>query len=136
LTSKATNGNSQILLNYFYQDLNNFTGVSYYQIKQTDLDGHFMYTAIKAVKGSGNTTVDVTIIPNPNRGQFKILMNGVSQNHQAFITDINGKVLKQLIVQPQQEVNVQGLPAATYILTIVDVFGKGNNFKEKIIIIK
>jgi hypothetical protein len=39
-------------------------------------------------------------------------------------------------VQPQQEVNVEGLPAATYILTITDIFGKGENFKEKIIIIR
>jgi hypothetical protein len=133
--SKASGGNSQTLLNYFYYDLNSFSGVSYYRIKQIDIDNHFMYTAIKAVKGLGSSTVDVTIVPNPNHGQFKIRITGVRESHPAFITDMNGRVVKQLIVQPLQEVNVQGLPAATYILTIVDVFGKDDNYKEKIIIV-
>ncbi|HEV8081936.1 MAG TPA: T9SS type A sorting domain-containing protein [Chitinophagaceae bacterium] len=135
--SKAIGGNSQTLLTYTYHDLNSFSGITYYRIKQIDIDNRFVYSAIKAVKGlDNNTTVDVTIMPNPNRGQFKILISGVSQSHQAFITDITGKIIKQLNVQPLQEVNVQELPAATYILTIKDVFGKGENFKEKIIIIR
>ena len=133
--TKATGGNSQSLLNYNYRDLNGFSGVTYYRLKQVDIDNRFIYSAIKAVKGIDGTTVDVTIMPNPNQGQFKILISGVTNVHDAIITDINGRVIKQFKVQPQQEVNVQGLPAASYILTIKDVFGKGENFSEKIVIL-
>jgi hypothetical protein len=133
--TKASGGNSQGLLNYSYGDLNGFSGVTYYRLKQVDIDNHFVHSAIKAVNGIDGTAVDVTIMPNPNKGQFKILISGVTNIHDAFITDINGRIIKQFKVVPQQEVNVQGLPAASYILTIKDVFGKGENFSEKIIIL-
>jgi hypothetical protein len=133
--TKASGGNSQSLLSYGYRNLNGFSGVSYYRLKQVDIDNHFIYSLIRAVKGIDGTSVNVTIMPNPNSGQFKILINGVTNVHDAIITDINGRVIKQFKVQPQQEVNVQGLPAASYILTIKDVFGKGENFSEKIVIL-
>ena len=136
VASKANGGNSQLILNYTYLDMNAFAGVTYYRIQQVDIDGRSVYSAIKAVNGTGGTTVNVTLMPNPNRGQFTILMTGVNTSHQAFISDMNGKVLRQLLVQPQQQVNVSKLPAATYVLTIIDAFEKGKNFSEKIIIIK
>lgn len=134
--SKAAGGNSQSQLQYTYRDGNSFAGITYYRIKQVDLDNHYAYTGIKAVKGLSSTMVDISIMPNPNIGQFKILITGVTQSYRAFITDVNGKVMKQLTVQPKQDVNVQGLSPATYILTIKDVFGSGKNFSEKIIIVR
>lgn len=136
VASKATDGNSQVILNYIYQDINSFSGVTYYRLKQIDMDGNFVYSAIKAIKGIDGATVDVTLMPNPNRGQFTILISGANQSRHAFISNINGKVIKQFLVQPQQEVNISELPAATYVLTIIDVFGKGKNFSEKIVIIR
>ena len=136
VASKAIGGNNQMILNYIYRDVNAFSGVTYYRIKQVDIDGRSFYSGIKAVDGTGGATVDVTLMPNPSRGQFTILINGINQIRQAFISDIKGKKIKQFLVQPQQQVNVSELPAATYILTIIDVFGKGKNFSEKIVIIK
>ena len=80
----------------------NLIAQSLIQLNALNIDNRFVYSGIKAVKGlDNNTTVDVSIMPNPNHGQFKILINGVSQSHQAFITDLSGKVVKQLTVQPQ-----------------------------------
>jgi hypothetical protein len=134
--SKGIGGNSQRILNYTYTNMNAFSGVTYYRIKQLDIDNHSVYSAIKAVNGTGGAAVDVTITPNPNRGQFAILISGSNRSLRAFISDINGKVIKELLVQPQHEVNVGELPAATYVLTIIDAFGKGKNFREKIVIVR
>lgn len=134
--SKAPGGNSNVLLNYIFHDRNPFTGVTYYRLKQVDIDGKFVYSAIKAVKGTEGSEVNVSLMPNPNHGQFTILISGANQSRKAFISDLNGKVIRQFLIQPQQQINISELPAATYVLTIIDVFGKGKNFSEKIIIIK
>ena len=134
--SKGAGGNSQVILNYIYQDINPFSGVTYYRLKQIDMDENFVYSAIKAIRGIDGAAVDVTIMPNPNRGQFTILISGANHSRQAFISNINGKKIKQFLVQPQQEVNISELPAGVYVLTIIDVFGRGKNFSEKIVIQK
>jgi len=48
-----------------YQDVdqNPFTGISYYRLKQTDLDGTVMYSQITAVETHGANIV--TVFPNP-----------------------------------------------------------------------
>lgn len=135
-TSKANGGNSQGHLDYTFRDVNSFPGISYYRIKQIDLDNNFSFTGIKAVKGIGNTSVNVNVMPNPGHGQFKINITGVTQSYQAFLIDLNGKIVKKFLVSPGHELNITGLSPAIYILTIKDVFGNGENFKEKIMIIK
>lgn len=43
-------GNSNTIIEYQYKDMTPYTGVSYYRIKQTDYDGKFSYSEIRAVK--------------------------------------------------------------------------------------
>jgi hypothetical protein len=132
--SKAPNGNSSLPLHYTFSDANDYSGISYYRLKQVDLDNRVYYSLIKAVKGE--TSVHVTIWPNPNEGQFSIRLEGVNGQKEAYIFDLNGKMVQKLSVKGMQPVHVHSLAAGTYILTIPDVFGPGAHFKEKVMVVR
>jgi len=135
VASEAMDGNSTNKLDYSYTDANENTGISYYRLKQVDLDNHCAYTLIKAVKGSGTTAVSILLWPNPNNGQFSILLNGGNQKRSVYITDISGKSVQHLYINSGEAVTVHGLAAGTYIISIPDAFGEGGHFSEKVIVI-
>jgi hypothetical protein len=134
--SLATGGNSNLLLRYHYADPNNYTGITYYRLKQIDLDNRSTYTLIKAVKGTGEAGVTVIMWPNPNKGQFSIRMDGNTKRLPAFITDMNGRVVQQLSIYENTPVNINGLSAGTYIVSIPDAFGKDEAFREKVLVVR
>lgn len=134
--SLAPGGNSNNTLNYNFTDPNGYAGISYYRLKQVDIDNRFTYTHIKAVKGMGETQVSVLLFPNPNYGQFTIRLDGVNRAFDAVITDMGGKIVKQLRLTNNSSVNVSGLSAGTYLIRIPDVFGTGESFAEKVIVVK
>lgn len=134
--SLAPGGNSTNTIDYRYVDANGYGGISYYRLNQVDLDDRTHYSLIKAVSGMGETTVSVMIWPNPNQGQFSIKLDGVNESKEAVITDMTGKAVKRLIIQNLKQVNISGLPAGTYILSIPNAFGKGGHFTEKIMVVR
>jgi hypothetical protein len=134
--SRATDGNSNHQLNYRYIDANGYGGISYYRLKQVDLDNRAHYSLIKAVHGLGESSVSVMIWPNPNQGQFSIKMDGINESKDALIMDMNGKVVRRLVLNGQQQVNINGLTVGTYILSIPNAFGQGSHFTEKIAVVR
>jgi len=134
--TKAIAGNSNSRIDYSYTDANGFAGVSYYRLKQVDIDNRFTYTHIKAVKGMGETQVSVMLYPNPNYGQFTIRLDGVNRSYDAVITDMGGKTVRQLRLTNNNSVNITGLSAGTYLIRIPDVFGEGQAFSEKVLVVK
>lgn len=134
--TKAPGGNSSSKLDYNYTDANGFAGVSYYRLKQIDIDNRYVYTHIRAVKGTGETQVSVMLYPNPNYGQFIIRLDGVNRTYDGVITDIGGKIVRQLKLSNNNNVDISGLSAGTYIIRIPDVFGEGEGFTEKVMVVK
>lgn len=134
--SLATGGNSNLLLRYQYADANTYSGVTYYRLKQTDLDNRANYTLIKAVKGTGQGSVTVLMWPNPNKGQFSIRIDGNTKRLPAIITDMNGRLVQQLSINENTPVNIYGLSAGTYIVSIPNAFGSGEDFREKVLVIR
>jgi hypothetical protein len=57
-------GNSNSILTYNFKDIDPMTGVNFYRIKQTDFDGKFAYSEIKAVTMSPGET-GFSVFPNP-----------------------------------------------------------------------
>lgn len=64
-------GNSSFLINYKDIDANPFDGISYYRLKQTDLNGTFTYSKIVAVNYSLSDD-GLSIFPNPTDGEINI----------------------------------------------------------------
>ena len=134
--TKALNGNSSSQIDYSFADANGYSGISYYRLKQIDRDTRYTYTHIKAVKGMGETQVSVLLYPNPNYGQFSVRLDGVNKAYDAIITDMGGKVIRQLRLTNSNNISINGLSAGTYLIRIPDVFGPGESFTEKVLVVK
>jgi len=99
INSAALNGNSAIALNYTAQDVNPYTGVSFYRLRQTDLDGNSTYSTVVSV--SFDKKLALSVYPNPSKGTLYIsgAVNETSLKVEWF--DISGRALLQQIVPVQ-----------------------------------
>ena len=82
-------GNSVQTLYYTATDVQPLEGISYYRLKQTDFDGAFEYSDLVTVDNNAETTVDVTIFPNPvTEGAFNLDMgtNNFNTNSDIMAT--------------------------------------------------
>lgn len=90
-------GNSNSYINYSFTDYEPENTVSYYRLKQTDLDGKINYpSTVIAIKNSNKQEQNtLTVFPNPNDGiEIKINVNGFNSNEVVItIQDILGRVL-------------------------------------------
>jgi hypothetical protein len=64
-------GNSTTMLNYVTTDLVSEKGIFYYRLKQTDFDGAFTYSDIRAVVVNQSTS-EMSVFPNPTNGSFTL----------------------------------------------------------------
>jgi hypothetical protein len=64
-------GNSTTLLNYTTTDIVSEKGIFYYRLKQTDFDGAFTYSDIRAVIVNQSVS-EMSVYPNPTNGSFTL----------------------------------------------------------------
>jgi hypothetical protein len=98
--TKAFSGNSSIRLDYTGRDASPYAGVSYYRLRQTDLDGHSSYSKIASV--SFDKLSSIRIFPNPTSGP--VYVSGLSGNEtvvRAEWYDVGGRLLLQQSVPAQ-----------------------------------
>jgi hypothetical protein len=117
-------GNSNIKLNYEFEDIAPELGVNYYKLKQTDFDGKFEYFNIITVSIE-NTTAAMTASPNPFIDEIKIKYNSsVSGVVEIILYDLNGNIVKKSQQEVSKGSNVfvcsdfKTVPAGVYLLGI------------------
>ena len=115
----TSNGNSSVQKTYSFNDKNENTGVTYYRLKNLDLNGRFTYSQIRTVKGIGAVS-DVTVFPNPARSNSKISVVGVTANSSIQLLDFSGKVLKNLNSTSTNSLDLTGVRNGTYLVRIID----------------
>ena len=76
--------------------------------------------------------LNITLFPNPTNGTFTLDLGEQTQLNRIFITDINGRLIKEITPQnaAQYEVNFDGAPGI-YLLNVV-----GENERATLKIIK
>ena len=67
-------GNSSTLSDYYLEDANPFSRITYYRLKQTDYDGKFTYSDVVAVKK--HSTTGIAIFPNPAQEFIFVKIDG------------------------------------------------------------
>jgi Secretion system C-terminal sorting domain len=132
--SKAPGGNSSSQIAYAYADTNNYSGVSYYRLRQEDLNGHWVYSGVKAVGGIGNG-VTVSLFPNPGHGQFTLRVAGTSGSFVVLVTDVTGQVVRRIEAAGSTDVPVQGLRPGVYFVQAPGIFGDGRGFVQQVLIV-
>jgi hypothetical protein len=92
--TQADGGNSTLPLDYTAVDAAPYSGVTYYRIAQTDLDGNKSYSQVVAVHFDGTGTI--TVYPNPSRGTLWVSgLDGNLQTVGITLYDLSGKPVFQ-----------------------------------------
>jgi hypothetical protein len=84
-------GFSDVQLNYHSVDYEPYSGLSYYRLKQTDFDGQFEYSGIRAVNIDTDKHI-VRIYPNPANDRFYIVAPE-GTDYRVNILDAYGKIV-------------------------------------------
>jgi hypothetical protein len=111
---------------YQFTDEVPLNGVNYYRLKMMDIDGSFTYSPIRSVVlGEGKAT-NVSIAPNPAKGQVFVKLNADDAKAITLVlVDVTGKTVlterKNLESGFNQlPLNVSNYPQGLYFLKIVD----------------
>jgi Secretion system C-terminal sorting domain len=118
VNSNASGGNSSFPLQYQKLDNNNFTGNTYYRLKQEDIDGRTTYSVVRVVKGDVSKQLTMQVWPVPAVGFFNVSVNGLDKTDMIQVIDMNGRLVKQFTIQNQTQQQVNGLPAGTYFVKL------------------
>lgn len=114
-------GNSSVYIPYLSWDENPLEGVSYYRLKQLDINGHFGYSAVRRVEFHSQQP-DIEIYPNPaNDKLFVYFPDGGMEGTTLFLSDANGRKVKQLSVNSgsyRNEFDISDLEPGVYFLIL------------------
>lgn len=85
-------GNSAKINNYSLVDYMRFFGISYYRLRQTDLNGIIRNFSPISIENCFCRDTDLTIFPNPGKSNFKIDFTGNKDEIvMVFVFDIQGE---------------------------------------------
>jgi hypothetical protein len=128
-------GNSNSLVNYSHSDANPLSGVSYYRLRQVDLDNRFSYSKTVVVRNDADGRA-FSVWPNPVLDNMNItLTSDRNQNLNLRVVDPNGRVVRNQVVHAskgmnQITVNMNTLTKGMY---LVQVVGENLNLSERVI---
>ncbi len=105
-----TSGSHQYSLN----DLQPLTGIAYYRLKQSDLDGSFIYSNIIVINRY-SFGYSISAYPNPVKDRMTVIFTASGKQRELRIVDTNGKIIKSIGVQP----------GATSVITDMSSFAAG-----------
>lgn len=83
------------LLNYSFVDSKPFDQISYYRLKEVDLDGSYSFSKIVSVN-SNNTEQKIFTFPNPVNDYFEIAGTKSDEIREISVFNITGKKIKTL----------------------------------------
>lgn len=117
-------GNSSQLIQYLSYDIDPYSNLSYYRLKQVDFDGNFTYSFIKSVYlgSEGKFSNELLIYPNPATSLLNFQFNEFYQDELSIlIYDMSGKVIlvKDILLEKGK-----GL----YSITDLSMFNSGTYF--------
>jgi hypothetical protein len=122
----APGGDSKVTLDYMAYDNSPVGGVNFYRLKQTDVNGNFVYTEVRnAVIGKEST---VNIFPNPTTDLLNITVADWNNIAMVHIADANGKEVYQT-KNASNGIKMGTMANGTYLLRIEYTNGDVKDFK-------
>jgi len=130
VASKASNGNSNTLIQYSFDDVKPLMGSNYYRLKQVDKDGKVAYSAIVNLKVDKIDALQiVSIYPNPVKDVLNLKIASPSiQKVTMMVTDAAGRIVAQqpsqlVLGDNQLTVNTSRLAQGNYYVKLVCASG-------------
>lgn len=116
---------------YIFDDLFPLNGISYYRLKQTDINGAFSYSEVRKINFERTNNFQVEVYPNPTVDGVFVSSSLRVVNDIAIYTS-NGNLIKSLTTnEVVTKVDMTDLPAGNYFLQI-----KNDEATESVKIIK
>ena len=114
-------GNSSMLKRYNLVDNRPMKGMNYYRVKETDLDGKFIFTKIAVVDFDLAENIAV-IYPNPTTENVLLNITNFTSNTLSYkLFDLNGKLISDnKITDSQTTIELKKFPSATYYFQIIN----------------
>lgn len=113
-------GNSSVPISYSIVDDFPYSGISFYRLKQTDINSNFTYSAIKSVNLKKSANFNVSIYPNPAVEELIIKADEDELERISVYSmvgqDITNSVKITKVSSTQLSVNVAALKPGMYIL--------------------
>lgn len=114
---------------YSFIDNNPVSGVTFYRIKEVDIDGKFKYSTI--VRLSLDKNISLRAYPSPAKDQVTI-EHAVTNQGTLSITTTDGRLVKQIDIKAelnQTVINISNLKAGLYIVRFVNTNGQTESVK-------
>ncbi|MCU0451846.1 MAG: T9SS type A sorting domain-containing protein, partial [Bernardetiaceae bacterium] len=135
----SQNGNSNRLLTYRDIDPEPYRGISYYRLKQTDIDGKYSYSKIVSVRYDGaQNPGEFVVFPNPNNGleiNVQVPPNTLTRGMLTLHDVVGRRIHEQEVENPTDGVIrlkfAQKLAAGTY---VVQIRYEGKVFSRSIVV--
>lgn len=111
----AGKGTSSTRQNYQFVDPSAPGDITYYRLKQVDLDGSYQYSQIVAIR-RGIELVNLTLWPNPATEKLFVKVTGVGQVMRLRVFDIQGRLLSES--QQLDRADISSLSSGQYVLEV------------------
>lgn len=119
-------GNSHSPRNFTFTDPAPENGINYYQLKEIDLDGKFMYSVIRTLNLSAGTIQKLVWYRTGDKSVEVDLQNGNNENYS--VVDLNGRVIQQGQFA-SGKMFLNQIPAGLYIVKAITASGQTLNTK-------
>jgi hypothetical protein len=117
----AGSGQSSVIKHYNVYDEQPLTGITYYRLKQTDMDGTVSYSIWVAVNNTDTKELTVAAVPNPNNGSFTVHLPAAFQ--EALLYDWNGKLIMQYPFNGKLTLFFSDIKSGLYVLAVTRIDG-------------
>ncbi|WP_407031520.1 T9SS type A sorting domain-containing protein [Polluticaenibacter yanchengensis] len=128
--SKAANGNSNLNLQYGFDDKKPLNGANYYRLKQTDKDGKVNYSSVRLVDFSNASASLVRLYPNP--ANASVTLTGLTPKAKIVVFDGTGKSVlttATAVGENEKKINIHRLSSGWYTIVIKNENGNAVTLK-------
>lgn len=122
--SQGVNGNSDEKKEYNFVDATKLTGMAYYRLLQTDIDGKITTSNTLSLTGKPEASPRLVASPNPVKNKLTLSVTGLARAPGRLrITNLAGET-KLLFDMNKEEmvIDMGDLPAGIYLLQYIDAF--------------
>ncbi|MGI4865295.1 MAG: discoidin domain-containing protein [Janthinobacterium lividum] len=123
LTTVAGTGTTQNSHTYSYLDAAPLSTISYYRLKQIDLDGTVAYSPVVAVQPAATSIAALSIYPNPTADRATVAWETpIAGAGRWYLTNNTGQVVHAEALSGELTttlaLDLQAYPAGSYVLTV------------------
>lgn len=131
IISKNGNGTTTQSHSYLVNDTHPYSGNNYYRVKEVDFDGKYRYSKIVSAYFNG---LNFSMSPNPATTELIVSIEQFTPEGVIEVINSQGVLVKKTpIVQTSTIINIEDLPAGTY---VVKLYLDGSILTKKVLIIK